>query len=280
MRETGALERSSEPNDAAWPMPTPPSLGLPNQQVYVIKEDTVLDAITELEWQAKVPEGSFTLQEAQDYCDALSLGELQDFRLPSRIELVSLLNLDSSAPAISGDVFPGTPGEWFWSSSPLADDATSAWYTYFYFGYPDVDSRESAFRVRCVASPPAPSLDGPRYDVAEGTVRDRRTALTFQRHAAPEPMTHEAAAGYCGDLELDGARDWRLPTMPELETLVDERVRSPAIDESAFSGTAPVPFWTGSGWAGSTELAWYVSFEYGAALYELKTTEHAVRCVH
>lgn len=262
-------------------MPASPALGLPNARSYDTGgSDTVLDLVTGLEWQAKVPEETFTWREAAAHCDGLVIGDRTGFRLPKRIELVSLLDLERAEPAIDLAAFPGTPGEWFWSASPSAEEPTRAWYAYFYFGYPDVDERESAFRVRCVRSPGPKPPAGARYELAESSVRDRRTGLTFQRAVAPAALTHEQATRYCEDLQLEGRSDFRLPSMPELETLVDERVRSPAIDLATFPDTEPVPFWTSSVWAGSDELAWYVSFEYGAALYDLRTTKNAVRCVH
>jgi hypothetical protein len=262
-------------------MPTPRGQGLPNERHYAIRSEsgTVSDLVTGLEWQASVPGRTFTWSEAETHCSGLRLGERSDFRLPTRIELVSLLDLERAEPAIDPTAFPETPGEWFWSASPTADDPTRAWYAYFYFGYPDIEDRGSAFRVRCVASGSVKPPPGERYQPKQETVRDRRTGLTFQRRPAPGRFTHEAAERYCTELELDDASDWRLPAMQELETLVDERVRSPAIDEAAFPDTDAVPFWSGSAWAGSAELAWYVSFDYGAALYDLRTTENAVRCV-
>jgi len=281
VHEAPVTGSTSEPNDAAWPMPTAPGLGLPNARHYDTAEsETVVDLVTGLVWQAAVPEETFTWQEAADHCTELRLGGRDGYRLPTRIELVSLLDLERTEPAIDTTAFPETPGEWFWSSSSSAEEPTRAWYAYFYFGYPDVGEQESTFRVRCVASPAEKPRTGARYELAGSSVRDRRTGLTFQQSVAPEALTQEDATRYCDDLELDEHGDWRLPSMPELQTLVDERVRAPAIDATAFPDTASGAFWTGSVWAGSAELAWYVSFDYGAALYDLRTTKNAVRCVH
>ncbi len=279
----GGTATAGNPSTAAWPMPNEPGLGLPNERHYALdradSESVVLDVVTGLAWQRNVPSESFSVDEAERYCDDLTLGQNDDFRLPTRIELVSLLDLGRSEPAIDPEAFPATPGEWFWSSSRSAGDPTRAWYAYFYFGYPDLEDAGNAFRVRCVSSAGLKKTTGPRFDVRPDTARDLRTGLTWQRGTAPAPLGLFAARDYCAELDLAGEQGFRLPTMPELETLVDETTRAPAIDADVFAGTPSVPFWTGSAWAGSAELAWYVSFDYGAALYDLGTTPNAVRCV-
>jgi hypothetical protein len=57
-----------------------------------------------------------------------------DWRLPNRNELASLLERQCSAPAINATVFPGTPAQGFWTSSPFALDATLAWSVDFNVG--------------------------------------------------------------------------------------------------------------------------------------------------
>jgi len=264
-------------------MPNTPGLGLPNERHYSAGgaegEGVVTDLVTGLEWQQGVPDESFTFTEAASYCAGLELGGEGGFRVPTRIELVSLLELSRAEPSIDVSAFPGTPGDWFWSSSTSAGDPTRAYHAYFYFGYPDLEDRTSALRVRCVRSPGGERPRATAYDRRADTARDPFTGLTWQRGTADTPLTQGDADEYCADLVLDGHDDFRLPTMPELETLVDESVRAPAIDRVTFPETPALPFWTASSWAGSSDLAWYVSFDYGAALYDLVSAPFQTRCV-
>ena len=100
--------------------------------------------IGDLEWQADVPDRSFTWQEAKDY--AASLGD--GWRLPTIKELLTLVDYEKHEPACS--VFPDCPSEWFWSSSACAGSTTFAWSVYFYSGLSYNLGVGAASRVRCV----------------------------------------------------------------------------------------------------------------------------------
>jgi hypothetical protein len=268
---------------APWPMPNSASAGLPNAQTY----DTgvtgvVLDRITGLMWQRAVDDGNGTFHDAQAQCARLDLAGHRDWRLPSRIELVSILDLGQSQPSISPVAFPKTPSDWFWTSSLASDSPTAAWYVYFYFGYPKTDEQSNRFRVRCVrtAKPPkvSPSPEPP-YDVAPQVVRDRGTGLSWQRMLDPRTFDFVGAQHYCARLDLDGHKDWRAPSMPELLTLIDERASSPTIDIHAFPGTPGDSFWTSSLFVNAPAEAWHVYFDHGNSLYGLLKGAYRVRCV-
>jgi hypothetical protein len=265
-------------------MPNSPSSGLPNPQAYDSSaRGGVLDRVTGLMWQRRVDPTTMTFDLANAKCDHLETGGYRDWRLPSRIELVSILDLAEIQPSIDRDAFPRTPSDWFWTASVAAESPTEAWYVYFYFGYPKTDERRSRFSVRCVRTERPPVLAGDpdtHYEVGSTRVRDLATGLTWQRAPPPRSFAFEAALGYCTHLNLDGHQDWRLPSMPELMTLVDERASNPAIDVGAFPGTPADSFWTASlfGGARSTE-AWHVAFDRGSALYGFFKGTYRVRCV-
>lgn len=97
-----------------------------------------------LEWQADVRKGSMTWQEAKVYAASLGKG----WRLPTRAELLTLVDDTRCNPACS--IFPDTPSDWFWSSSPWAGSSSYAWFVDFYVGYAYSGDVGSYFRVRCV----------------------------------------------------------------------------------------------------------------------------------
>ncbi len=264
-------------------MPNTPVSGLPNAQSYDTSvPGTVLDRVTGLMWQQIVDPANGTFEDAADKCSRLNLAGHRDWRVPSRVELVSILDVSVTQPSISSAAFPMTPSDWFWTSSPAADDPGSAWYVYFYFGYPKTDLRSNLFKTRCVrtAVPPAvaPTRE-PHYEVHPTSVRDLGTGLTWQRMVDPGTFDFVGAQHYCARLKLEGHDDWRVPSMPELVTLVDERASNPTIDSTAFPGTPGEPFWTSSRFGNASKEAWYVYFNKGSALYGLFKAVSRVRCV-
>ncbi|HTB57720.1 MAG TPA: DUF1566 domain-containing protein [Polyangia bacterium] len=269
---------------ARWPMPNVPLPGLPNPHSYDTQTPgVVVDRVTGLIWQRSLPEKFYTFQDAERQCDNLALAGHRDWRLPSRIELVSLLDTTRIQPSIDMAAFPNTPIDWFWTSSLAADNPSAAWYVYFYFGYPKTDDMTNSFSVRCVRSERTPVPLGARYDVDAHQVLDLATGLQWQRVPAPKPLPFRAASAYCGQLRLGAKlgpkKGWRVPTLVELLTLIDEGAAAPMIDRAAFPDTPAEPFWSSSTFSNGNELAWYVRFDQGNGLYGRLMEAFRVRCV-
>lgn len=110
-----------------------------------------------------------------------------------------------------------------------------------------------------------------RYRVTGDVVLDTQTRLEWQaKHAGP--MTWHAAMRYAE--HLDGG--WRLPTIEELETLIDRTRVDPA---SAFPGAKGEWFWTLSSYADTSSIVWIVYFDDGTVGSDDKTGCYYVRCV-
>lgn len=118
------------------------------------KHEIVRDALTGLEWQAIPFDGRMTWADAEKACRALRLGGHDDWRLPTRAELLSIVEDTRHNPAIDIDAFPGTPSEWFWTATPYAGDPKSyAWVVDFGYGSSGLDGRGGSGRVRAVRGP-------------------------------------------------------------------------------------------------------------------------------
>lgn len=259
---------------AHWPMPNPASTD------YTVSTDTVVDNVTDLMWQRAVPEAQYEWVNAKTYCNDLVLAGHSDWRLPSRIELVSLVDFTRVDLAIDTTAFPNTPGH-FWTSSPHVG-TLHAWFVNFAWGgYTASYDVTSAGHVRCVRdSQVQTQLPPDRYTFSgtspNDTVTDTRTGLVWQRTHGPN-HTFAGAQSYCSGLSLQGS-GWRVPDMKELQTLVDETRTDLAIDVDAFPDTTGPYFWTSSPSVDPT--AWYVSFYDGSAGngYDV-TAPLRVRCV-
>ncbi|MBK7001887.1 MAG: DUF1566 domain-containing protein [Rhodoferax sp.] len=82
--------------------------------------------------------------------NAAGLCGASDWRMPSRKELTSILDLGRVNPAIDPDYFPNTPGSSFWSGSPYADNSRSAWGVDFDGGGAPNPIRGYGYAVRLV----------------------------------------------------------------------------------------------------------------------------------
>ena len=144
----------ADPNWNEWPLPSSEvdvAAGAPNLESYTDNEDgTVTDNITGLMWQQAVPTGTYTWAQAVAYCPTLTLAAYSDWRLPSVIELVSIVDYGQYNPSIDPTYFPSTPASDFWSSSPLAGWSSGAWLVNFNYGYSGLIVVSNTFHVRCV----------------------------------------------------------------------------------------------------------------------------------
>lgn len=128
-------------------------------------------------------------------------------------------------------------------------------------------------------------------DNGDGTVTDPTTGLMWMRCAMGQKWDGSdcigAAGGYnwtdanalTGTTKFAGQSDWRLPSMRELQTVVDRTGSNPATDVVAFPNTPASYFWSASALAGNSNGAWYVYFNDGFAYGYNKSYAFQVRLV-
>ena len=111
-----------------------------------------------------------------------------------------------------------------------------------------------------------------------GLVRDTLTRLVWQRNVGPE-MTWMEAQTYCSSL----GPGFRLPTVKELESLLDLEVSSGAmIDQTAFPNTPEENFCTSTPSPYDSTRRWYISFgsAYMFDAYDTCRYRCMARCVY
>jgi hypothetical protein len=91
-------------------------------------------------------------QSVQDVCGMLNLGGLTDWRLPTKKELMSIVDysVPYPGPAISSAYFPNTVAFHYWTSSTFAGDPDLAWHVSFVDGHVSYNNKNDPLHVRCV----------------------------------------------------------------------------------------------------------------------------------
>ena len=116
----------------------------------------------------------------------------------------------------------------------------------------------------------AAATDG-RFVSTGGSIQDTVTRLEWQ----PDAGSFAWSTSLCV-----GAPPWRLPSVEELETLVDERATTGPRVDAIFSGTTAEAYWTSTVKAGGgTPSAWTVNFSTGAVDTAAQTGSLRVKCV-
>ena len=121
----------------------------------------------------------------------------------------------------------------------------------------------------------------PDYNRSGDIVIDNITKLQWQdnEEAGGEVnATWEGAKNYCSSLSLGGYNDWRLPTIKELESIVDYKKYSFAID-SIFINIISNSYWSVTTKVTDSTYAWVMGFHGGGDGWGSKTDEHYIRCV-
>lgn len=125
----------------------------------------------------------------------------------------------------------------------------------------------------------------------DGTVTQKTTGLMWARCSFGQQWDGSVCKGTIATFtwvetlklanleKFAGYNDWRLPNKNELESIVEERCVSPAINIKVFPATPQTFYWTSTPYAGLGTGAWSVDFGYGAVTATEKSGKIAVRLV-
>jgi hypothetical protein len=130
--------------------------------------------------------------------------------------------------------------------------------------------------------------DPPQYDPFDKdttTIKDNFTKLEWDRRPSGSGVTHDVASGTCGK-----DPSWRLPTVKELLSIVDEEPHleyefgknvSKTIDQLAFPDTdVSNAYWTLTPGDGThAGMHWVVDFTTGKTSLQVDSARGNYRCV-
>ncbi len=224
-------------------------------------DGTITDLNTGLTWQQTPSSSSFSWQEAANYCDSLGLAGYSDWRMPTLKELFSISDFSQGWPYLNTTYFDlagstVSKDEQYWSSNyyvgVTVEGGSAAAFgvnhgTGHIKAYPANVSGPMGKRVRAVR--------GNTYGVnqymdnSDGTITDKATGLMWSQSDSGSGMDWEHALAYAqtqNTANYLGHSDWRLPSVKELQSIVDY-TRSPSATNMANVGPAIDPMFSCTG---------------------------------
>jgi len=228
-------------------------------------------------------------------------GGYSDWRIPTAKELYNIVKFSISypGPTIDSGYFPNTVSSYYWSSTTHASSTNRAWNVYFGYGGGNYSRKYTSHYVRAVRGEQSGAFGdlvvgsfdtwnsestensktrNSYTDNGNGTVTDTSTGLMWQQDGSNHKNWKDALA-YCEDLGLGDYTDWRLPTIKEIKSLVDDSRYNPAINITFFSSTVSSVYWSSTTNADDTNNAWGVNFYDGYDDYYYKSDSYYVRAV-
>jgi len=260
---------------ACWPIQEHPTFDV------VVSDFIVKDRCTGLYWESHVNSNSadYSFDDA-GACKSKGLpipkGVTAQWRMPTRLELVSIFDYSLDSPVLDLGVFAPSTDE-FWTSSQTAD-GLSGWTLTTYQGNVCTKPKTRHYYGRCVLDPMGDAYQAStltHYDQSvAGEVRDLATLLTWEAWDSQNGSTRTLinATSYC----QNKGTDWRLPSIKELLTIIsDENTINSALFPNVILGN----YWTATTVydGGVTSRHWALHF--GTGLTSGTETSAYVRCV-
>ena len=269
-----------------WKMPNPTSSGLPNAASYTdLGNGAVRDNITCLVWEKSPDTTAVNGATNQARCDSLASSNyagFTDWRLPTRVEMASIVNytLNPGYPKAltRTSAYYRTVSNWY---ETITGQNTSG-YAWIY-GEDGFTSNAYAWTdtaiVRCVRGNGAGEGQNDfakepqnhyNIDPTAGETTDNYTGLVWQQDSSPATMAWSDAANYCATLNLNG-HTWRVPSINELASIVNEALVGPAVNRTAFPNThygskSNNWYWANAEFVGST-YGWAINYDDGFTGY-------------
>jgi len=136
----------ADPTWAQWPLPpSSPSAYTDNQ------DGTVTDNVTGLMWQSPPAPTPMSQSAALTYCSTqLKAGGHSDWRLPTKIELASLVDSGRASVPTIDNVFSTTVADFYWTSTIYAQATANGWFVNFQTGGVGFYDLTGVGNVRCV----------------------------------------------------------------------------------------------------------------------------------
>ncbi|WP_319550313.1 DUF1566 domain-containing protein [Desulfogranum marinum] len=276
----------------------------PDPRFELIDQNIIKDRATQLIWprNASLTEYPMGWFEALQWINELNEQQLfgkKSWRLPNRRELRSLIDHSRSNPALPQDhLFHNVAIGWYWTSTTSAMNTNYAWYIHMeggrmFYGNKNESywllpvcgtsnilprtGQESCFDkngqaslcnetgqdgfFRCGAEWPAP-----RFVIDAQGVLDQLTGLIWHPdgNLTDGPVSWEEALYAVKSYAAKTRQPFRLPTINEMESLVDASQHSPALPRRHFFDNPQEAYWTSTTSGFETDWSYVLYLHKGA----------------
>ncbi len=254
--------------------------GYCTQKSFVFKgleqEKTVYDNNTFLEWQSNVSDVKYHHAGAVSYCDSLSYGGYDDWRLPSVKELLTIIDYSKNGIMIDENYFTDTPASYLWADKESLASANYFWSVNLPDGMVAANYYDSEYNVKCVRN----SQNIPAQNFSEETTGADTiftdSSTKFQWTMTFNGKTWKDAVSSCENLSYAGYNDWRLPNINELETIMNRDIYNPS---SSFPSITGVMMWSSTTAAFANDKAFLVQISIGNSISYAKSSSAYYKCV-
>jgi len=252
--------------------------------------DILLDNKTGLQWQNNenvtasdyaLSLGSENWNKAIQYCEDLTLGTHDDWRLPSIHELVTIVDYSKDNSSVN-EMFKNVAGvegypevHQYWSSTALSSSESFAWVVEFNSGEYHYTGKNSIANLKCVRGEDLGESQFVRK--SNEVVIDVNTNLKWQDNEIGVSGSINDAISYCENLTL-GDNSWRLPNINELLSLSDHKLQGNSISE-VFQNTSNVFYYSSTPNSLDDTRYWLLGFENQGSQRDRVQSNYRTRCV-
>jgi alpha-tubulin suppressor-like RCC1 family protein len=225
-----------------------------NPIAYTVNNETsATDINTRLIWQRNGSETAMTWPEAGAYCTSLALDGHTDWRLPSFLELTTIVNYGATNPAIDAVVFPGAHPDNYWTSFEGTGHSNShpelyAGVVNFAYGEAHSQGKATVAYVRCTRGETLTNMLHTTGNANAQPPFYRNALISTDQSAGlvwvgiPNPLIVDPLGNIytpgdvndCSSLRYNDHQGWRVPTIKELTTLSGQT----CVQDSCFALSA------------------------------------------
>ncbi len=183
-----------------------------NPMAFVTTAVSASDRNTGLTWQRQDDASLRIWTEAQGYCDNMVLDGFDDWRLPTALELTTIVDYGKTGTVIDGQVFPNAHAADYWTVISQTD---TAWAVNFSLGTGSAISSSSKAYTRCVRG--TRLSQGYFENYGNGIRQDSYSGLMWlETYLTAGDNSISTALSTCDAVTYGEYSDWRLPNIKEL----------------------------------------------------------------